>query len=260
MLQSVSPLVGISTCIRPIEGQDWHAVQDKYIVAMAVCAHLAPVLLPALGPDYAKSIISHLDGLFLTGSLSNVAPEIYGASQEIEGDFLDPKRDETAISLIKLAIQQDIPLFGVCRGLQELNVAFGGTLCARLHTRPDKIDHRATANATKDTRYGKAHSVSLAGGSLLSGLVGADTIEVNSLHEQGIDQLAANLEIEALAPDGVIEAVRVRDAGFAVAVQWHPEWHFWEDPPSQALFKAFGEAVQRRAYQRRRSAAQPLSV
>ncbi|MGY4501666.1 putative glutamine amidotransferase [Bradyrhizobium sp. GM24.11] len=215
---------------------------------------------PPLGSGYAESIISHLDGIFLTGSLSNVAPETYGASQEVVDDFLDPRRDETALRLIKLAVERDIPLLAVCRGVQELNVAFGGTLWTQLHRHPDRMDHRAIASATKERRYGKAHAVSLARGSLLAELLSADHIEVNSLHEQGIARLGAGLEIEALAPDGLVEAVRVRGAEFAVGVQWHPEWHFWEDRPSQALFRAFGEAVRRRADQRGGHARQPLKL
>lgn len=244
------PLVGLATCVRRLEDLEWHAVQDKYIAALAVGANVAPVLLPSLGEDYAERIILQLDGLVLPGSSSNISPQRYQICVDAQEEVLDLRRDETTLCLIRRAIEHDIPILAICRGLQELNVACGGTLYRSLHDGPGKMDHRENLQVVASNRYGKAHRVILTDGSWLARLACKEVVEVNSLHGQGIAQLAAKLEIEAVAPDGVIEAVRVRDASFAIGVQWHPEWRFWEDPLSSALFRAFGDAVRKRASER----------
>ena len=144
-----------------------------------------------------------------------------------------------------------MPIFCLCRGIQELNVAFGGTLHQHLHELPGKIDHRADHSAPLDVQYGPAHTVSLVAGGLLETLTGFAAIEVNSVHGQGIDRLAHRLILEAVSRDGTIEAVRVKDAKtFALGVQWHPEWKVRENPVSLAIFRAFGEAVRARKAER----------
>ncbi len=141
-----------------------------------------------------------------------------------------------------------MPVFGICRGFQEMNVAFGGTLHQKLHEVPGNLDHRDDESQPLEVQYGPAHEVMLEPGGVLRALSASERVQVNSLHSQGIDRLGAELVVEARAPDGVIEAFRVRDARrFALAVQWHPEWQVMSNPFSRALFAAFGEASRERA-------------
>jgi putative glutamine amidotransferase len=208
-------------------------------------------LAPAI--DVA-GLLARLDGVFLTGSPSNVAPERYQAALEAEDTLLDPARDETTFALIEGALAAGIPLLAVCRGFQELNVALGGSLHQFVHRQPGFRDHRAKDADPLDIQYGPAHSVTACAGGLLARLLGDETrFTVNSLHSQGIDRLAPRLAVEARADDGLIEAVRVADApAFALAVQWHPEWRVLDNPTALPLFRAFGEAC--RARQRSQSA------
>jgi len=145
-------------------------------------------------------------------------------------------------------VRAGVPVFGICRGFQEMNVAFGGTLHQKLHEVPGYLDHRDDGTQPLEVQYGPAHEVTLEPGGVLRALAASDRIQVNSLHNQGIDRLGAELAVEARAPDGVIEAFRVRDAQrFALAVQWHPEWKVMSNPFSRALFAAFGQASHERA-------------
>jgi putative glutamine amidotransferase len=160
----------------------------------------------------------------------------------------DPARDATTLPLIRKAVNAGVPVFGICRGFQEMNVAFGGTLHQKLHEVPGNLDHRDDESQPLEVQYGPAHDVALEPGGLLRSLSATDSIRVNSLHNQGIAQLGGALAVEARAPDGVIEAFRVRDAQrFALAVQWHPEWQVMKNPFSRALFAAFGESCRVRA-------------
>jgi len=187
----------------------------------------------------------------LTGSPSNVEPHRYGGPASAEGTLHDAERDATTLPLIRAAIDMGVPLLGICRGFQELNVAFGGTLHQRVHEVPGMRDHREDKTAPVEVQYAKAHPVRLAPDGLLARIAGTDELRVNSVHGQGIDRLAPGLSVEATAPDGLVEAVRVDGAGaFALAVQWHPEWRFWEDSASAALFAAFGDAARARAERR----------
>ena len=186
-------------------------------------------------------------GLF-TGSPSNVEPHLYEGAPSAPGTLHDPARDATTLPLIRKAVRAGVPVFGICRGFQEMNVAFGGTLHQRLHEVPGHLDHRDDETQPLEVQYGPAHDVTLEPGGVLRALALSDTIQVNSLHNQGIDRLGAELAVEARAPDGVIEAFRVRDAQrFALAVQWHPEWKVMSNPFSRALFAAFGQASHERA-------------
>lgn len=198
-------------------------------------------MIPPIGPD-AVQALDRLDGLLLSGSPSNVDPALYGAADETPGQH-DPARDGTSFPLIHAALRRGMPLLGICRGLQELNVALGGSLHQRVHLVPDRDDHTG-GTGLRPERYAPRHDVTLSGG--LGELLRHERVRVNSVHGQAVDRLADRLEVEAMAPDGTIEAVRVRDAGFARAVQWHPEWDCLNDPHSMALFHAFGEAC--RAY------------
>jgi putative glutamine amidotransferase len=243
------PLVGIPCDHRIIGPHPFQAVGEKYIVAVRDGADAIPVLIPVLEkPIDIEEILDTVDGILLTGSPSNVAPRLYGGPAPREGVLQDERRDATTVPLIKHIVNRGLPLLAVCRGFQELNVAYGGTLHQHLQEQAGRIDHREDKNATLDVQYAAVHDVNLVAGSELERIAGTRTIKVNSLHGQGVDRLADGLIVEGTAPDGTIEAVRVRNAqNFALGVQWHPEWRFWENEFSTALFAAFGRALRRHA-------------
>ena len=227
----------------------FHMVGEKYARAVLDAAGAAPLLIPSLADELGlDELLQRLDGLLFTGSPSNVEPHRYEGAPSAPGTLHDPARDATTLPLIRKAVRAGVPVFGICRGFQEMNVAFGGTLHQRLHEVPGHLDHRDDETQPLEVQYGPAHDVTLEPGGVLRSLAVSDRIEVNSLHNQGIDRLGAELAVEARAPDGVIEAFRVRDAQrFALAVQWHPEWKVMSNPFSRALFAAFGQASRERA-------------
>lgn len=254
---SDAPLIGVPACMKESDGLPFHAVGDKYATAVALGAGGLPLLVPALADLYdLADLVGRLDGLLVTGSRSNVASRHYGGPADRPDSPQDPARDATTLPLIAAALAAGLPMLCICRGLQELNVALGGTLHQQLHLLPGKLDHRSPQGVPYDAKYARRHAVSLAPGGKLAGILGATRIEVNSLHWQGIDRLADRLSVEGSAPDGVVEAVSVRDsAGFALGVQWHPEYRVREDAVSLALFEAFGAAARVRADLRRRGLA-----
>jgi len=226
-------------------------VGEKYINAVAAGAHALPVLVPAIGPELdLGALLEVCDGLMLTGSASNVEPHHYGGPASEPGTLHDPSRDATTLPLIPQAIAAGLPVLAICRGFQEMNVAYGGTLHQRLHE-VGFSDHREDESMPLEVQYGPAHEVLLEPGGLLRRIAGRDRLEVNSLHWQGVETLGKSLSVEARAPDGVIEAFRVAAAAnFALSVQWHPEWQFASNPFSRALFAAFGDAGRARTVER----------
>lgn len=243
------PLIGVSADCKAVDGRPFHAVGDKYVRAVSVAAGGLPVILPALGALHAaRDWVERLDGLVLTGSPSNVHPRRYGAAAIQAAEPFDEARDNTTIPLIDEALRQGLPLLAICRGMQELNVALGGTLHARVHEVPGRADHRRPQSDDPDIQYGPKHAIQVTSGGIFERIVGNPTIEVNSLHSQAIDRLAEGLAIEATALDGTIEAVSVRNAeSFALGVQWHPEYKVEQNRVSMRIYRAFGEAVRRRA-------------
>ena len=236
------PLVGIPTCLRTVNERLFHGVNDRYPSAVLDAAGCLPVLIPAVGSKVdVRAVLSRLDGLLLTGSPSNVHPSHYGAEPSDPEILYDPERDATTLPRIREAIRRDLPILAICRGIQELNVALGGTLHQRVHEVPGRHNHRSRRDSS-DGPYGPAHRVTLTAGGLLASLAGAPEVKVNSLHSQGIDRPAVSLRIEAVAPDGQIEAVSLPEARFVVGVQWHPEYKAVDDPFSSALFSAFAMA------------------
>jgi putative glutamine amidotransferase len=232
----------------------FHCAGEKYVYAVSAGAKAIPLLIPVLEqPIDLEPLLDRLDGVMLTGSPSNVAPWRYAGPAPREGVPQDERRDATTLPLIKETVRRGMPFLAICRGFQELNVAYGGTLFQHVEEVPGRMDHREDKSAPLDIQYAPVHDVQLnAGGRLRRLAGGASVIRVNSLHGQGIDRLADGLSAEAIAPDGQIEAVSVKDAsGFAVGVQWHPEWKFWDDAFSTALFAAFGQAAA--AYAKERS-------
>ena len=256
------PLVVVPCDVKPIGLHPYHVVGEKYIEAVAHGADCTPVLLPALGSgrDLAsmiddvdfRDLLRNFDGVFLTGSASNVDPSHYQTERTFPDDQLDHQRDETTLDLIRTAVSEGIPLLAVCRGIQEVNVAYGGTLHQSVHSVGRFMDHRENRAQPRGQQYEPKHKVQLTNGGVLRGLHGGETVAVNSLHGQGIDRLGHGLTIEATVPDGLVEAVSIDAAHtFAVGVQWHPEWQHWHDKFSSAIFTTFGDAVRERAKQRR---------
>jgi putative glutamine amidotransferase len=182
--------------------------------------------------------------LVLTGSPSNVAPKRYGGKDPREGVLQDERRDSTTLDLVKSAVASGVPTFCVCRGFQELNVPFGGTLLQHIHEVEGRADHREDKSAPLEVQYGPAHEIAVKEGGLLAKIVRERTFRVNSLHSQGIDRLALRLHADAVSPDGQVEAVSMQDAkSFLLGVQWHPEWRWSENPVSRGIFAAFGDAL-----------------
>jgi putative glutamine amidotransferase len=251
-MASARPLIGIPADRRKVDAHVFHMVGEKYARAVIDAAGAAPLLIPSLAEELGfDELLERLDGLLFTGSPSNVEPHRYRGPPSAPGTLHDPARDATTLPLIRKAVAASVPVFGICRGFQEMNVAFGGTLHQRLHEVPGYLDHRDDETQPLEVQYGPAHEVTLEPGGVLRSLASGDHIRVNSLHSQGIDRLGDELAVEARAPDGVIEAFRVRAARrFAIAVQWHPEWGVMANPFSRALFAAFGEASRERAQTR----------
>lgn len=228
----------------------FHAVGEKYIDAVVQGAGALPLLVPVLGPEALDfdELLAAVDGILFTGSPSNVEPHHYEGPPSAPGTLHDAHRDATTLPLIPKAIEARVPVLGICRGFQEMNVAFGGTLAQKVHELPGRLDHRDDETQPLEVQYGPAHEVCLEAEGLLRALAGRDTVTVNSLHSQGIERLGRGLSVEARAPDGLIEAFRVQDAAkFALAVQWHPEWQVMSNAFSRALFAAFGAASRERA-------------
>jgi len=238
------PLIGVISDRRMQGEHPFHMVGEKYLQAIADGADAYPVGLPLLTDGFdVLDIMDRLDGLFLTGSPSNVEPRHYLGDPSEPGTWHDPQRDLAALALIPAAIRAGMPLMAICRGFQELNVSFGGSLHQAVHELSEYGMHRENPEDPLDVQYGASHRVSFTAGGLLEKITGADGAMVNSLHSQGVDRLGQDLVVEALAEDGLVEAFTVRDApGFTLAVQWHPEWGVPENPVSTAIFSAFGVA------------------
>ena len=246
------PLIGVTASIHMRHDLPSHAVSGQYIKAVVEGAGGVPLIVAAVGETIATAdFVGRLDGLLVTGGRSDIEPHHYDGPPAPAGAVHDPGRDATALPLIREAIGAAVPVFAVCRGLQEMNVALGGSLHQQIHRLEGKMDHRSPRGVETEERYALAHDISLLADGDIARLTGLTSATVNSLHGQGIDRLADGLIVEATASDGVIEAVRVKDAAaFAIGVQWHPEWLYAEEPVSKTLFGAFGDAARARAASR----------
>jgi putative glutamine amidotransferase len=243
------PIVLIPADVKQIGEHPFHAVGQKYILAVAEAAGALPLLVPAIGNLIEiEELLAIADGVLLTGSPSNVHPSHFGQNVLNPNLPLDPARDALTLKLIRATIDAGVPLLAICRGFQEMNVAFGGSLHQAVQDVAEKSDHREVKDLPLDTQYAVAHAVKLVANGQLTKMLGKDKIMVNSLHGQGVDRLGAGLTAEAHALDGLVEAVRVDSAmTFALGVQWHPEWKVMENPQYLAIFKAFGDACHERA-------------
>lgn len=250
------PVVLIPSCNRVLGEQPFHVAGRKYVEAVRL-AGCVPLVVPSIAADEVDELLDLADGVLLTGSPSNVHPSHFGEEVHDTSLPLDPERDTWTLPLIPRLLARGIPLFAICRGCQETNVALGGSLHQAVHELPGQHDHRGAKDAPPEVTYGVAHVVDVMPGGLLADIVGRKTIEVNSAHGQGVNRLAEGLRIEARAHDGLIEAFSSPKApAFNLCVQWHPEWQAATNPVSVKLFKAFGDAC--RAYRdRHRTAPEP---
>ncbi len=226
-------------------------VADQYSKALQQCAGVRPLTFPLAQPDEIPSLLALVDGVLLTGSPSNVHPSHFG-EEVLDPDLpLDPQRDALNFALVRTCVVLGVPLLGICRGFQEINVALGGSLHQRVHAVPGRMDHREPAGKTLEAQYALAHVVDFEPDSAFARWAGANQAQVNSLHGQGVYRLAPTLRAQGVAPDGQVEAVAIEGAkAFAYAVQWHPEWDCGHHVLNSAMFQAFGEAC--RAHQRQR--------
>ncbi|WP_431999521.1 gamma-glutamyl-gamma-aminobutyrate hydrolase family protein [Streptomyces sioyaensis] len=238
------PLVALACTTETWDGVPHAAVRSAYVKALEDVSGCAVALIAGPGPAWhLDDLAGRFDGLVLGGHESNVAPEHYGGPPG--PGPRDPDRDTLALRAVPPAIDAGLPLLGICRGLQELNVALGGSL---RDLGPSTI-HREDLSLPRDEQYLPAHNLRLTEDGTLRRLLGGEvTVRVNSLHQQAIDRLAPHLRVEATAPDGVIEAVSAPGAdSFVLGVQWHPEWYAADDPTSRQIFHAFGTAAEKHA-------------
>lgn len=250
MKQPSKPVIGITSdfiLVRHV--MPAAAVYDVYSRAVNNGAGGLPWVIPPLGSDLdSDALIERLDGIVFTGSRSNIEPHHYGGTAAPADSPKDPARDSTTLPLIPKVLALGLPMLCICRGMQELNVALGGTLHQEMHKLPDKQDHRAPDDATPADKFAPAHAIRIAPGGVLDALAPQNIYKVNSVHGQGIDRLSDGLRVEASAEDGAIEAVSVKNAkSFTLGVQWHPEWEFQKHPLYAAIWRAFGDACRKHA-------------
>lgn len=239
---NVKPTVLVPTCTRQLGEHPFHVVGKKYIDAVRLAGCL-PVVVPSGSPDELEDWLALADGVFLTGSPSNVHPSHFEEAVHNPALPLDADRDALTLELIPRALRMGLPLFAICRGFQETNVALGGSLHQAVQEQPGLDDHRDPDGLPAEIAYGERHAVNIVPGGRLAALLGREQIQVNSLHGQGVKELALGLRVEAVAPDGLVEAFSVdASTSFSICVQWHPEWRAAHNPVSMALLTAFGQA------------------
>jgi putative glutamine amidotransferase len=246
-----APVVLFTADTRDFDGYTWHCAPSTYLEAVLGVSGGIPVILSAFGARLdLDAVLDRVDGVVATGSRTNVHPSLYGVTAtEAMGPY-DEVRDATSLPLIRRAIERGIPLLCICRGLQELNVALGGSLASDIQEQPGRMDHRHPDVPEMDGKFAIRHGVTIAAGGCLGRIVEGE-IQVNSLHRQAVARLSERLVVEATAPDGTIEAVSVKDAaGFTLGVQWHPEYWGAADGPSKAILEAFGAAISAEAAKR----------
>lgn len=254
MCQSNRPLIAVSSDYREFVDMMWHATPHQYLKAAVEVAHTSPILLPNFAEQTdLEAVLDMVDGVLITGSRSNVHPSLYDAEETPAHEPYDRERDAAVLPLIRRAIERGIPLLAICRGLQELNVALGGSLATEIQDIEGRSDHRGPDSSIQEEKFSLSHEVKIADGSCLAQILKLPVIQVNSVHRQAIDILAPSAQIEAIAPDGTVEAISVKNAkAFTVGLQWHPEFWAKSDNPSRLIFEAFGDAV--RAHKQARTA------
>ena len=246
------PLIGVSGCRKLINGLEFDAAGHKYLSAIDHACQAVPLIIPTLGRRLDRqALLNRIDGILFTGSPSNVEPHHYNGPASADGTLHDSHRDVTTLPLIIDAVAAGVPVFCICRGFQEFNVAFGGSLHQKVQDQPGLRDHRENPDDPLEIRYQQVHDVALNPDGVLANLAGTASVSVNSLHGQGIETLGKGLQIEATAPDGLIEGISLPSAtAFALAVQWHPEWQVMDNPFYLSMFTAFAKACRARLQDR----------
>ena len=246
------PVVGVIGNTHLVENRFTAQLAGEIILrAVAEAAGALPMVFAGC-PDLTDidSLLDAVDGVLLTGARANVHPSRFGTEPHARHEPYDMRRDALALALIEACVGRGVPLFGICRGFQEMNVAFGGSLHPEIRELPGRVNHRMPRLATGEIHpdhaviYGDRYDVRLVPDGVFAKLLGCETIRVNSLHGQGILEPGARIVVEGVAEDGTIEAIRIADApGFALGVQWHAEYEAQSNPVNRALFQAFGAAV-----------------
>lgn len=246
------PVVLMSMGTQERKGHAYQVMTHKYITPLAEIAGCVPVLAPSCcGVDDIDQYLSMVDGVYLTGAGSNIDPALYGQKNKTPSKGQDKERDLFDIPLIRAALKRGLPLFAICRGMQEINVALGGTIHQKAYEVPGLNDHREDSNDPVAVQYADSHTVQALPGSWFAELMGDAAFPVNSLHGQALDQLGEGVEALAHAEDGLVEAIHLPGVEqFTLAVQWHPEWQAAQNPHSVKIFKAFGDACREYAAQR----------
>jgi putative glutamine amidotransferase len=241
----LKPVIGIMACNRLVGTENAYAVMERYARAATVFGDCLALLIPPQADGFAAATIAaRLDGLLLTGSPSNVDPQHYGDDDAGQGPF-DAGRDHVSLALSEAMIGRGRPVFGICRGFQELNVLLGGTLRRDVGVGGgNRLSHHAPDGVELAGMFDHLHDVELTKNGVLAKAYGRDHLRVNSVHYQGVDRLGAGLNIEAVAPDGLVEAFSANIGGAQVlGVQWHPEWQTAQHPQSQTYFHLMGKAL-----------------
>ena len=249
------PVVGvIGNAFRAENRYDTQLVGERNLRAVADVAGALPLMFAGT-PDITDvgALLDVVDGVVLTGARANVHPKRFGTEPDLRHEPYDVHRDELALTLSQVCVARGIPLFGICRGLQEMNVAFGGSLHPEIRDLPGRMNHRmprlenGEIHPDPNVVFADRHEVSLVAGGAFANILGCETIRVNSLHGQGVLEPGQRVIVEGVAEDGTIEAIRIADApGFALGVQWHAEYDPQRNPINRKLFEAFGEALRER--------------
>ena len=250
------PVVGVIGNAQVVNDRfNVQVVGQRNLRAVAEVAGALPLMFPAM-PDVTDidALLGAVDGILLTGARANVHPTCFGVEPDPRHEPYDQDRDAVALNLVKACVDRGVPIFGICRGFQEMNVAFGGSLHPEIRDIPGRMNHRMPRLENGDIHpdptvvFADRHEVRLVPEGYFAKLLGCESIRVNSLHGQGILDPGKRIAIEGVAEDGTIEAICINDApAFAVGVQWHAEYDPQSNPINRALFQAFGEALRARA-------------
>lgn len=246
------PVVGVIGNARVVDSRfPVQLVGEKNLYALAEVAGALPLMFAGVpGVTDVGSLLDIVDGVMLTGGRANVHPKRFNTEPHPAHEPYDEARDAVALAVAEACVARGVPLFGICRGFQEMNVAFGGTLHPEIREIPGRMNHRMPRLANGEVHpdpevvFADRHTVTLQSGGTFAALLGTETIRVNSLHGQGILAPGERVVVEGVAEDGTIEAIRIADAsGFALGVQWHAEYDPQTNPVNRQLFEAFGEAI-----------------
>ena len=242
---SKKPIVYIVSNRRDYKDTTIHYLKNQYIKPLIEIVDCIPLIIPTAGSSFnAKDLTRGADGILITGGVSNVHPSHYGEELNFDAELIDQERDSLSIPLIQEILKQDIPMLSICRGFQELNVSCKGSLHQAVHELEDKLDHRSNPDLPIKEKYEEQrHKVTPQKGGILEKIGLLEEFTVNSVHQQGIKNIGENLFIEAIAEDGLIEAISVPNKRFALGVQWHPEGDFWLNDSSRKIFEAFKESI-----------------